>query len=714
MSKAQSHGGLDRFRLIAALLIVAIHTSPLASYTPMGDFLLTRVIARVGVPFFLMISGYFLLPQFFSNKACDFKPLIGFLKKLVTLYGIATLIYLPVSIYAGYYENGSVAVTVIKNLFIDGTFYHLWYFPCTAFGVVLVCILARKLSMNTVMIISFILYIIGLFGDSYYGALSAVPAIKNIYDIGFSVFSYTRNGLFYAPIFLSMGSLIALAKRPISQTKSVVGFGFFMVLMLCEGTVLNNLSLQRHDSMYLTLLPCSFFLFHLLLSIKGKSKKSLRTLSMWVYIIHPLFIVLVRGFAKVVKLTPLLVENSLVHYLVVSFLSICFSIFVTILFGKKNKTSFDTGRAWIELDIKNLRHNYSEFKKLLPSDCQIMPAVKANAYGHGAVPIAKELNLLGTAAFCVATVAEAVELRKGGIVGEILILGYTHPQDFALVHKYFLTQTVVDASYAQLLNNFGKRLHVHIKIDTGMHRQGERCENIQEILQIFEHKNLVIDGIFTHMCVADSNIPSDIEFCNMQSKAFDKVLEQIKTSGYTLPKAHLHSSYGALAYPDNVKEYARVGIAIYGLLSTDVDTAECSILLLPVMSIKARISTVKTLLCGEGVGYGLQFTAPKNMQIAVVTIGYGDGLPRSLSCGIGSVLINGQQAPILGRVCMDQTIVDITSIQGVQSGDIAIIVGTSGDKEITVCDIARKAGTISNEILSHLSTRLARIPVNKK
>ena len=370
-----------------------------------------------------------------------------------------------------------------------------------------------------------------------------------------------------------------------------------------------------------------------------------------------------------------------------------------------------TGRAWIELDMDNLRHNCEVLQKLLPDGCSLMPALKANAYGHGAVLIARELNAVGIRDFCVATLQEGITLRRNGIKGVILILGYTHYEDFYLLSKYRLTQTVLDAGYAEQLNSCGYKIHVHIALDTGMHRLGERCDNKDGILGIFNCKNLIIDGMYTHLCAADLTDRRGTDYTNMQIEAFYEVVNLLKAKGIKCPKLHIQSSYGVINYPDLKCDYARIGIALYGLLSSRTDTENCSIDLRPVLSVKARVSAIKELTAGEPAGYGLQFTATRDMKLAVISIGYADGIPRELSCGKGCVLIEGEKAPIIGRICMDQISVDVTDIPSAKRDDIAVIIGQSGGSRITACELAEEADTITNEILSRLGERLVRVCV---
>ena len=243
--------------------------------------------------------------------------------------------------------------------------------------------------------------------------------------------------------------------------------------MTGEGFLLRHLGLQRHDSMYLLLPLVMCFLYRLLLAWPAKAPAACRTLSTWVYILHPAMLVVLRGGAKVVGLTEILVGNSLVQYLMVCLLSFLAAGVVTWVLGRLRPQVPQLGRAWVQLDRAALVHNVAALRALLPPGCQLMPAVKADAYGHGALPVARILQGEGVSAFCVACLSEGIQLRKGGIRGEILILGYTHPDQFPLLRRYRLSQTVVDAAYARQLAAYGRPLSVHLAVDTGMHRLGE-------------------------------------------------------------------------------------------------------------------------------------------------------------------------------------------------------------------------------------------------
>lgn len=751
MAMEKQYGGADYFRMAAAFLVAAIHTSPLASFSGKADFILTRVFARVAVPFFFMVTGYFLLPQYLLRHSMDLRPLKQLFRKLFILYGAAMLLYLPINIYAGQLGKAG-AGELLRMILVEGTFYHLWYLPAVMLSVAVVWFLGQKLPFFIMTLMSFLLYLAGLFGDSYYGAAEQIPALKSAYELLFSVSSHTRNGLFYAPLFLVMGAGISRMEHkdrrergrmpgreePRAAKKKHRGmiaadmacFGICLGLMTAEGLLLHGLKMQRHDSMYVMLPAVMFFLFRLLVSLRIAPVKWFRSVSMWIYLFHPFCIILVRGWAKAVHLESLLVENSLLHYLAVCAVSLGCGCAAAVMEGriaaakgKKEGFHFAKGRAWIELDREHLIKNVRTLESLLSPGQRLMPAVKADAYGHGAILIAGELQKAGIGAFCVACAAEGVKLRKSGITGEILVLGYTHPKDFFLLRKYNLIQTVVDYAYGRLLNSYGKKIRVHVKVDTGMHRLGERAEKKQEIDRIFRLKNLRVEGIFTHLSADETKEPAELAFTKRQAALFYEIAEyrkkkagggkkrRLKDKGASGIKTHLLASYGLINYPELGGDYVRCGIALYGLLGDrqSMERYKGRVALLPVMSVKARIAVVKELYKGESVGYGLEYETEEDRKIAVLSIGYADGLPRSLSAGRGRVLIHGQSVPVAGRICMDQMIVDITGISGVKAGETAVILGREGGEEITAYELAEKTETITNEIMSRLGERLERI-----
>ncbi len=699
--------GIDRFRLIAAVLVVTVHTWPLADISAAGDFILTRILARTAVPFFFMASGFFLFPETGGRG----KP-ASFIKKAALLYAVAILVYLPVNVYAGTLADWRYLPNLLSDIVFNGTFYHLWYLPAAITGAAVVWLLLKKLKPSRALAVCLVLYAIGLLGDSYYGITERVPALSAAYGALFSVFDYTRNGLFFAPVFFMLGALISRREKLLPLKTSLIGLGASLAVMLAEGLLLRRFGFMRHDSMYVLLPVCMYFLFASLLHREGKSKKSLRDVSMLVYLLHPAAIVAVRGFAGAFGLEGLLVVNNAVHFLTVLACAFAAALVVTALLGRIRKTGRGptrTGRAWCEISAANIRHNVETLRSILPENCAVMAVVKAEAYGHGAAAVARNLNSLGVRNFAVAALDEGIRLRKSGVAGDILVLGYTDPARARDLHRYRLTQTVLDASYAEALDGFGRPLSVHIKINTGMNRLGEASSNVTGTAAVFHMKNLRVDGIYTHLSVSDSREDGDAAFTKLQIERFYSLLEALEAEGVGIPKLHIQSTYGVLNYPALKCDYARVGLGIYGVLSRLGDETVISPDFKPVLSLKARVALVRTVEKGEDVSYGREFTASKTSKIAVAAIGFADGVPRSLSSGKGSVLIKGRRAPIAGRVCMDQLMVDVTDIPDVKRGDVVTLIGTDGGETRRAEDVAEEAGTITNELLSRLGARLERI-----
>lgn len=719
MNDRTAYTGIDEFRLAAALLVITIHTSPLASCSETGDFFLTRVIARVAVPFFLMASGFFLISQY----ARDAGRLWAFLKKTAVLYGISIAVYLPLNLYNGYFSGKHFLPELIKDLVFDGTMYHLWYLPASMLGAGIAWYAVRRLGFKKALIVTLGLYAAGLLGDSYYGIAEKLPILSVFYQNLFEITDYTRNGIFFAPVFLVMGGMAAEeAARGESLSLQIcgAGLGVSFLLMSCEGLLLRELGIQRHDSMYLFLLPCMYFLFRLLLFRQGSRKERIRTWALLIYIIHPMMIVGVRLLAKLTGLESLLIQNSLVHFLAVSALSVGCGILAAeccgALYGKKKRGGRCSAmrgkdRAWIELDQDSLRHNVNEFRNAMRPGCELMAVMKAEAYGHGMYEAAVCVSRMGVNAFAVASVEEGIRLRRFGISGEILILGYTDPERAKELCRYDLTQTLIDYPYARLLNQQHKAVKVHVKVDTGMHRLGFGKGEADRIAHVFSMKYLKVCGIYTHLCAADSLEAEDVRFTKQQIGSFYGLLEKLKERGIAIPKVHIQSSYGFLNYPELPCDYVRAGIALYGVLSAPGDRTRLELDLRPVLSLKSKVVLIRKIRTGESVGYGRAFTAERDSRIAVLPLGYGDGLPRNLSCGRTQAVIRGQRVPVIGRICMDQLMVDITDAQGISVGDVAVFVGWDGGLEVTAADLADRGGTITNEMLSRLGGRLVRTTV---
>lgn len=321
MSEKKYYAGIDWFRIIASLLVVAIHTSPLESFNETADFLLSGVIARVAVPFFFMASGFFL----FSGHAGDTGKLWRFVKKTVVIYIIATLIYIPVNIQRGYFNTADIGLKILQDLIFDGTLYHLWYLPASIIGAGIVWCLLKKSGFKTAFAVTGILYVIGVLGDSYLGIVQQSPVFSLIYRGIFQVCDYTRNGIFFAPVFLLLGGYLADEGHVLSFRKSMCGALVSFALMCVEAGMLRPFEAAHHDSMYFFLLPCLYFLFSVVLYWEGKCPAGLKSISLVIYIIHPMMIVLIRPVAKILHLQEVLVGNSLVHYAAVCLLAFAVS-----------------------------------------------------------------------------------------------------------------------------------------------------------------------------------------------------------------------------------------------------------------------------------------------------------------------------------------------------------------------------------------------------
>lgn len=321
MNPKTSTSGLDRFRLVGALLVVAIHTSPLTCLSAEADFFLTRVLARVAVPFFLMVTGQFVLPRILEPGVRAGRRLLRYLVRTGMLYMACILLYLPLGIYAGHYKE-LTAGRVLQMLVWDGTFYHLWYFPACMLGMALLYLLSRRLGLRSMTLICGALYLLGLSGDSYYGLTQYLPPLRSLCDMGFQVWSYTRNGLFLAPLFLLMGMQIGrLGWTRASSPALTAGLTLSLLGMTGEAFLLRYLESLRHDSMYLLLVPVMYCLYGLLLRPNCPPCPRLRQISTLVYILHPAVIVAVRICARLPHLLPLM-EQSLLHYLAVCLLSL--------------------------------------------------------------------------------------------------------------------------------------------------------------------------------------------------------------------------------------------------------------------------------------------------------------------------------------------------------------------------------------------------------
>ena len=683
---------LDWFRLAAAVLVVAIHTGPLDSFSPVADLWLTRVLARVAVPYFAMVSGYFLAQKNWRGTG-------RLWRHTLVLYALAAAAYLPLNIYAG----NSVTW---RDLIFNGTFYHLWYLPALLLALPLARTLAKKGRWG--LGVAAVLYLIGLGGDSWYGLAGRLPGLAILYEVGFWFWDYTRNGLFFLPLFLLLGA--AFAARPLPSPKTGARLALLGLLaMTAEAAALHGLGLTRHDSMYLFLPLTMWGLFGLLLAVNTGQDRAVRRTATLVYLIHPWCIVLVRGLARFFGLWDLLVENSAGHFAAVVPLSVALAFALQALAGAGRRRLPSDVRAWREIGLDALRQNAAVLRAALPSGCALMAVVKADAYGHGAVLTARILAREGVDLFAVACLSEGIALRKGGIRGKILILGWTDPAQAPLLRRWRLCATVADAEHGRALSARGVPLHVHLAVDTGMHRLGIPAEDTDQLTEMFALPNLRVDGVYSHLCTSDGDTPADREFARRQTETFTHTLALLRGLGLDPGLTHLQASYGVLN-PGCVQgrhfDAARLGLILYGVRSDDTPV-ESSLPLRPVLSLRARVAAVHPVRAGEGAGYGLAFTARRDTCLAVLAIGYADGLPRDYAAKGGVVLLQGRRCPVVGRVCMDQMLVDATGLpQPPRAGEIATLIGTDGEETLRAEEVAAACGTITNELLSRLGPRL--------
>lgn len=368
-------------------------------------------------------------------------------------------------------------------------------------------------------------------------------------------------------------------------------------------------------------------------------------------------------------------------------------------------------RSWVEIDLSQIKRNYLIYKNSLKKNADIMAVIKADAYGHNDVQVARMLEGCGVRYFAVSNIDEAVGLRDAGINGDILILGYSSPYYCRTLYERNLTQSVVSEEYAKALYESGFAVKCQIAIDTGMNRIGldgdmpDVCESV--IRKYF--KQLNITGLFTHLCVADTDTEHSKEFTYNQIKKFKQIANAV--ADLRIPYKHCCNSAAGLLYLrdddlfDGIGEIVRLGIVLYGLKPANSFVLPDGIR--PALAWKSTISMVKKIYPDETVGYGRTFRAEKEMTIATVTTGYADGLNRNLS-NKGYVLVRGARAPIIGMICMDQTLIDVSNIKGIKMGDAVTILGKSGEIEYNADDMAADLGTIGYEVMCGISKRVQR------
>lgn len=372
-----------------------------------------------------------------------------------------------------------------------------------------------------------------------------------------------------------------------------------------------------------------------------------------------------------------------------------------------------TKRTWAEISLKAIEHNYRELRSKLPEGCRFMALVKANAYGHGAIPIASMLESIGCDYFAVSCIDEAEELRGAGIAAPILILGYTPPEYAERLAKENITQAVsgleAAAAYSEALSGTGRTLRVHLKLETGMGRTGFDVKrgDAAEVIEALKLPSLDAEGVFTHFAVSDE--PSRDEYTQKQLAAFRAAVERIEAgSGHSFKIRHCTNSGAMINYPQTYMDMVRPGVALYGLYPAK---ERGGVELIPAMQLKSRVYAITEHPAGDSISYGCTFTAPRDMRLAVIPIGYADGLHRVLSNEV-EFLIHGRRVKQVGRICMDMCMADVTDIPDVMVGDVVTVFGRDGDALLPVEEMAGKAGTINYEIICDVSPRVKRVYVS--
>lgn len=374
-------------------------------------------------------------------------------------------------------------------------------------------------------------------------------------------------------------------------------------------------------------------------------------------------------------------------------------------------------RTWAEVDFDKLAHNYHALRGLAPAGTKYLGLVKADAYGHGAVPVAKKLEELGADYLGVACLDEAIEVREAGVKTPILILGCTSSIYAAELVKYNITQACYDLEYAKELSagaqKAGGTITVHIQCDTGMTRLGFMChedtmeKSASEIIEAVKLPGLKAEGIFTHFSDSDGSE----EYTMLQFGRFQDIIQRVRDLGYEFEIRHCANSAATLLYPATYLDMIRPGIVQFGHFpDAKMDHALCD--LVPVLELKSRVSTVRDVPANTPVSYGRTNTLTRPSRLAVIPVGYGDGFCRGFSNKL-TVLINGKKLPIVGRICMDMCMVDVTDAPDVKEGDVAILYGSDGTNDQSVEAGAEIMNTISYELLCVLTKRIPRIYLNK-
>ncbi len=360
--------------------------------------------------------------------------------------------------------------------------------------------------------------------------------------------------------------------------------------------------------------------------------------------------------------------------------------------------------TWVEIELSNLEYNLNQARKMINPGTKIAGVIKANAYGHGAVHVAKTLMENNIDMLAVACLSEAIELRRHFSDLPILIMGYTPNDMLKFAVENSITTTIFSLEQAIKLSEIGQSLNkeatVHIKIETGFNRLGLKIDSntIDIIEEIYNLKNIKLEGIFTHFALKSS------ETDKQQYDLLMNVIQKLESEGIHIPIKHICDSIGMVSYPDYHLDMIRLGSLMFGVQTSSMKEG----ILKPVMTFKAKISQIKEIQEGEGVGYDYSFVAKEKTIVGTLPVGYSDGYMRCLT-GKGEVSIKGRRAPIIGKICMDQCMIDLTNIPNVEVGDEVILLGGSSQDGVTMDEIAAKIDTNRNEVLSVIGRRVPRV-----
>jgi len=369
--------------------------------------------------------------------------------------------------------------------------------------------------------------------------------------------------------------------------------------------------------------------------------------------------------------------------------------------------NFPMRPAWVEIDLSRLRENLRIIRADLPLRVRIMAVVKDDAYGHGAVEVARIAVEEGVWGFGLSTLEEALTLREAGITAPLVLLGERQEEELPWCLKYNLTVCVNRVETVRVLGRLAresrKRIPIHVKLNTGMNRYGVRWDEAMPLFQaILEEESLVLEGVMTHFAQSDE---ADKTFANLQIARFDEVISRLKAKGIQYGMEHLCNSGGFLDLPHAHRDMVRIGILMYGVYPSAVCRRIPGIR--PVMSVKARVAGFQNLKPGDSVGYGMRYKATTPRRIAIIPVGYGDGYPRVINTG--EVIIRGRRVPIVGGVTMDALMVDVTELPEVSMWDEVVLMGEQGNEEISVHEIANLKRSVSYDVLTSWRLRLNRV-----